>query len=328
MNAAAEIRPLEAAHTRRWVPSAAFLRAGKTTFTDSHFKKIESVTWALHREHQRWSPGATVSCSLRAFGIEAVGTGYAALPWSAARCALAEAWERVWACRTLSSPHIPALAERTSSNGFAAGLTDDAACIAAGNELKERAILLAAWTSMKGWRRYNSVSLYGKAAAIALKSRGWTLTWYAVDGGAVGQILAGLAVHSDFGAYFDTKYANTSRVPGRDCESRLALSMLRAAMAAPRHIDQIGDLPWDGGPDDHARFYGQPSRLAAFDFLEDPPGGPVGDQLGDGNAVATTLLCPAGDLPAVAVAYNPSWTEFGWGKKMIQGKNPWPHPLA
>ena len=317
----------------RWQPSLAWFRKGSTNVTLDGV--LVPLTW--HFEHV--SPGnlgfAFIQCHLEGAGTTTEGQGYALNATVAMRQAFAEAWERLWVIRAANG-HISGVGLVTSSNGFAAGATDDDAIAAARGELIERALLLAAWRSRSGWQpRKKVVGVAARLLAALLRGHGWSLSLFRLDGGQLGSVLAGLARHEQQGAVFDTVYLPDSMDDGRHM-AKLVRSLLRSTLftAPDHHTSQA--FPLGGKPEDHAFFYRQPSNAAAFAFLDGVIASSGKLTLPEPESLQINLLASAGLTPAVAVATHPTWPTLSWGQHSIdaqtgpnqEGGNPWPHPLA
>lgn len=327
-------REVSSTASAHWEPSLAFFRQGKAIVA------MDGTPIPLRWSHQRLHEGnlgfAFVTCDMDAGGVTTEGQGYALSATNAMRQAFAEAWERQWVWRAAGGV-VAGVGAVTSSNGFAAGATDEEARVAARGELVERALLLAAWHSRCGWQPRGLTSFAATLWARILKGHGWHLSLFQLDGGPLGSALAGLARHAQLGAVFDTVYLPNSTQRAH-CEAKLLRSLLRSTLFTPDAAKAPYALPLIGKPEDHALFYRQPAHMAAFAFLEDPRSALGRLTLPDPSPLALRckLIFAAGELPAVAAASHPTWAPLTWGQQSIgglggdgkEGSNPWPHPLA
>lgn len=301
-----------------WNPTLSLLRSGTASFEKA------PVHWRFTELTIPKIPMAFVECRLTFAGVEAVGLGDSVFFKKAAIKALAEAWERAWMRKLYEGGRV----EIKSSNGFAAGRTAQDAVMSARAECAERAIFLSAWEQQRGWQ---GVSCKGVAANLLLSflsQRAWKTSFYRIDGGSTGQVVAGLSVHPEFGAVFDTKFAGS--VADASCFKGLVRSLLRMAIVQERiGVDKTFTLAESAAPFDHMKFYRDPEHLKAFDFLRGIDATQSLDfDSGEKGRTNCEILCDVSELPAVAYAYNNQWPMLQWGTKAIRGKNNWPHPLA
>lgn len=299
------------------------------------------VKWKFTSYANVIMPFYIYSCELESMGKTVVGSGSDDSPESAARKAFAEAWERLWMLLYNDSGVLTVdLGESekipVSSNGFAAGATNEQAIQNSRNELIERAIFLRAWQSMEGWRPVRFKNLKNKVISFGLRLGGWNTHLFDIKSNA-GNVKACLLINPKRGAAFDV--ALFKKYEG--AESSLLRSVVRTTFAM-RHTSTIAELPLKGRPEDHAAFYSNPENLKAFDFLlrstnntkiKSCEDGSDGDkfksiELPELGSIQTEQIVPAGTFPAVARSQNDRWEPLTWGKLSIKGNNPWPHPLA
>ena len=318
--------------TARWAPQLAFFRKGQSFVTISG--RTMTVYWHFERIHLGHLGFAYVICHLHTAEMNTEGQGYALSAGAAMRQAFAEAWERLFVLLGAEGL-VDGIKRVTSSNGFAAGATDEDAKVAARGELIERAILLTAWRSRRGWHPVNITSFAASFLKTILRGQGWTLNLFRLDGSGLGSVLAGLARHEEKGAVFDTVYL-PRETHSAGAESKLLRSLLRSTLFASGSCNIQPSLPVVGKPEDHAYFYRQTANNVAFAFLNSLESSAEPINLANPDDVQTTLLNPAGPMPAVAVASHPSWPTLSWGLQSLasygcgteKGVNPWPHPLA
>lgn len=303
----------------RWAPSLTALRRGATTWGDEG----HAITWSFKQLTLPGVPLCYVECSIGGFGHETTGLGDGFTFKTAATRALAEAWERLWMLRESATTRP----EIDSSNGFAAGRTVAHAQAAARGELVERATLLEAWRTRRGWAVHRAQSLMTAIFRGWLETKGWSLALFALRATDGCLVVAGLARHPELGAAFDTKYAAAGDLDA--AERGLARSLARTVTVQALRAPPRGwSLPERAEPEDHQIFYRDPAHLEAFAFLSfDAARAPL-PAIPSDDAVEVVTLCDASVLPAVALARHPAWAAPVWGRASIEGENPWPHPLA
>jgi hypothetical protein len=300
-----------------WLADEAFFNRGSEVWISPDGISIP-VKWKFTRYKSLFMGFHAYSCELEALGLSALGLGSAESPLIAARKAFAESWERFWMLKESNDQN-----KIISSNGFAAGATNAQSMRNSRIELVERKIFLDAWKSMQGWRRSSFDKLKHKLLLLNLRARGWDTYLFEISSN-LGNLMACLAVHPNHGAAFDIALSGIS--------NDVDLSLLRAVSLSTYALKNqaFAELPNNGRPEDHARFYSQPIHLKAFDFLLKPSSESTFTDLeiSNSDSIITKQIVHAGNFPAVAKSYHPTWEPLSWGKVSIKGKNPWPHPLA
>jgi hypothetical protein len=208
-----------------------------------------------------------------------------------------------------------------SSNGFAAGSSDEHAILASRNELIERVVLLTAWRSKSGWSRNTKMSPRSRLLCFALKLKGWSVNLFDLKSN-IGTVKACLAIHKRYGAIFDTSFSDNEV----QSEKKVIDSVAKNTFFAKEL--NFFDLPHIGFPEDHLKFYSVVENIKAFDFLLHEPLSNATIEISKFDSLETHLIVPAGMFPAVALSINPRWPKLVWGKNSISGLNSWPHPLA
>jgi hypothetical protein len=285
-----------------------------------------TVKWTFERIKRSDIGFSFVICRMNALDLHVEGQGYALYSMMALRQAFAEAWERLWVWHAAAG-RTPGLEHVTSSNGFAAGQTDERAIASARGELIERAIFLEAWRTRRGWRPAALTTLSARLLSRVVAAHGWKVTTFRLVGKHLGTVIAGLARHTSGASIFDTVYAPDQR-SHKGSEAKLMRSLMRSAIFGSTSMPDGWTLPEVGVPEDHGHFYRDPANASAFDFLQDLRSMAGTITLAAPEAITTRLVFSAGNLPAVAVATHPTWPQLAWGKRSIQEGNPWPHPLA
>ena len=230
--------------------------------------------------------------------------------------AFAEAWERLWFLKQNKTEP-----ELSNTSGFAAGEDSKMAITNAKHELIERAVLMSAWQNQIGWRSVKFSSFKTKFTQFALFLKGWRLEIYDLDS-SEGIVKCLFAKHTHYGFIFDSCYV-VKKIPS---EQKLIYSILKNIFL-PR-LAPIENLSETAQPIEHARFYSDPKNLSVLDFLKSAKDSEFKFQLENPDLIQARLLHEAGTFPAVAFCQHPTWPKISWGRSSIQGKNPWPHPLA
>lgn len=273
------------------------------------------VSWVFKSYVSRFIPFKVFECSLSCNGELSFGFGVGNSDQDAAAKALAEAWERR-CCYDLAKVDKTV----SSTNGFAAGVTNTQAVELSRNELIERAVMIKAWQSCEGWELIKFDSFFNRLLKIAYRLTGWRIDLFNVHSN-IGKIKACLATHRGLGAVFDTSFAADKNKAEEKVFYGIMKNILLAASAA-----QV-EFPHVGAPDHHRIFYSNPTNLEAFKFLYDHASFSClnVDFL---DKISSHLIYEPGSLPAVAYSRNTCWEDLKWGKQSIGGRNKWPHPLA
>ena len=161
----------------------------------------------------------------------------------------------------------------------------------------------------------------------AMERSGWQIRLFELRSNA-GLVLCYFATHPKNGLAFDATSICQSedRASYAKAERDLLESVQRWIAIKPNQ-QPLSELAEKGTPIDHWRFYNDPSHNLAIDFLGEPQTSSV--TLPSADSVRTVVVTEATDhFPAVAVSYHPDWPSLRWGRRSIEGKNPWPHPLA
>lgn len=308
-----------------WGPPLSFFRGGNATISIPLTGKQEMIAWKFSQIQYWKSPLSFVSCTMNSLGIEAKGFGDSFLTKNSMIQAFAEAWERLW--MSFLTKNKPAgFPEVYSSNGLAAGKTGELALIHSRYELIERTLFLIAWRNQCGWAPYKIRGSLSKALNMFLENQGWQTQFYRICDNALGAILAGFAQHSKNGVVCDTVFVHHSP---KSAELKLLRSLMRGLL---RKLDisevRNFEMPERGKPEDHAIYYSRPENGEAFAFLNLPKCHTRIVEIPGDSGIISRLIVPASLFPAVAISYNPNWPELCWGRQCVQGKNPWPHPLA
>lgn len=312
-------------HEKIWRHSLSLFREGKAIISIPFIGKQETIAWKFNQIKYWKAPLSFVSCTMNGLGIEAKGFGDSFLTKNSMIQAFAEAWERLWMF-FLTKNKLDGFPEVYSSNGLAAGKTSELALIHSRYELIERALFLVAWSYQRGWSAYKIRGAFSKVLSTFLENRRWKTQFYQISNKALGTILVGFAQHCQEGVICDTVFVTQST---KSAEFKLLRSLMRGLL---RKLDwgevKNFEMPERGRPEDHAIYYSRPENIQAFAFLNSPKcqGGFV--ELPNNFETVSKLIVPVSSLPAVAISYNPNWPKLCWGKQCIQGKNPWPHPLA
>jgi len=272
-------------------------------------------------------PLSLVNCKMIGFGATSFGSGDNLFFRKSLVQSFAEAWERLWVMRVERGDFARQGLTASSSNGFAAGPTNESALSHAQGELIEREAMRKAWSTKNGWCSVESFpSVEEKLLSVWLKSKGWRISCYRIFDEPLGQVYAGFAFNENFGAVFDSIFQSGRQPRKLLRKGKLIRSLVKSSLLAGK-MKPISELPHNGQPSDHSAFYRDPKHLEAFRFLGSL--NQENNKLFDLEQIATTLLCSVTkNFPAVAYSINPRWQGLQWGKKSISGGNPWPHPLA
>jgi hypothetical protein len=280
------------------------------------------VSWSFTELRRSVPLGTTVACELRIGAERHFGYGDRLLRHQACLVSLAEAWERRW------FHAIGGSLDLASTNGFAAGPTDDEAIARSQDELLDRSLMLTAWRSMTGWTPWRPRSAASRILKSVLAARGWHVRLFTISEPDLGvSTLAAFAFHELYGLAFDS--VPVRRGMPRDCHVTKALVALsRVIEQQMRTKPPLGYcFPEVGGPEDHRFFYADGANArSVWEFLPTLKPGVV--TLEKAAPAESVILFPAGHLPAVAVTTNRAWPTLSWGRASVQGANPWPHPLA
>ncbi len=208
----------------------------------------------------------------------------------------------------------------TSTTGFASAKNINDAINYAKEELIERELLQVAWSTQSGWQPIFAKNFLNKVLIYILKSQGWGVSLFKIQSSCLKhQILCGIALNKKLGAVFDCSYGYSPLV-----EDKIINSLLRQIYFF--NSSNNVSLEEKGSPQDHKAFYSNPNNLCAFDFLNQSFE-KVKINLEFVNDIKMTTLIE-NNMPPVAIAINPNWKPFSWGKQSIYGINPYPHPLA
>lgn len=294
----------------------AFFRKRKAIFSDENGHEHE-ISWSFSVRKAKPLPLNLVQCSIKGFGYSSTGFGDGFLLKSAMIRSFAEAWEWLWAKRlSFEQPQN----RISSSNGFAAAETDDLAIRRSQEELKERALLLTAWSWKHGWKRISCEGVFNNLIKLWLEGKGYSVDLFKLGDGNDDVIVA-IAKHSKLGAVVDSAY----RFETRRSIYKVLRNLLRQALLRKR--SPLTDLPFDGSPSEHAQFYQNPNHLRAFQFLDDNPTENHSLDLPRGE-IRSSVVASSCDFPAVAMSSHDQWPQLKWGTSSIRGVNEWPHPLA
>lgn len=308
-----------------WKPSLRFLRSGQAEFSVGSTKK-ELIQWNFQSIDTDFPLFSCVRCEMTGFGLKEAGYGDGMLLKTATIKAFAEAWERLILSHSRKNGVLADL-RVSSSNGFAAGPTTEAATRNATNELLERHLFLDAWQSQQGWQPYLIKGALNSFLVHHLVRRRWDTRFFRITSGAGSTVLAGISQHKKFGTVFDSHLIENTR-PNMTSR-KLILSLVRASLLQEEcDIGDSFELPEAGKPQDHARYYRHPKSQPAFDFLTTQKDTTDSILLKNLQEIKTLSILPVTQFPAVSYAYNPHWAPLNWGKQSIHGVNPFPHPLA
>lgn len=306
-----------------WSPER--VRAKRASFLNPYAFEMTEARWRFSQVGSP-HPFVTVFCELDALGGRSTGCGDGWTPVEATTRALAEAWERL--VMDYAKTSLGQLGEKvTSSNGWAAGPTNEAARTSARHELIERRLFLEAWQSRSHFSKHKPTSPMARWLRGRLAAQGWDLGFHLVHDNLGGALLMAVLRHPRFGAATDIRYLS----PGSSWvseEERLSQSIYRALrFFTYEGPDPEWTLPERAKPIDHGKYYSSPEHCRALDFLRDlDDHRPI--DMGDAHLIETMVLFDAGQLPAVAQAWHPTWAPIRWGTSSIGGENPHPHPLA
>ena len=301
-----------------WIGNSTFLNLGQYCWTDSSAPRT-NISWKLTQLRTRYLPIFLYQCKIEGWGLQAFGFGAARSKLEAAQKSYAEAWERLW-INYLSHTDVN-FYDVKNSNGFAAGLSNQMAIDNSKSELIERSVVLEAWAEQSGWSILRPMSLKNRLINFGFKIQGWRHDLFKVSSNA-GPVLVSLLRNDEKGAIFDATFGGSLY----DCEVRLFLSALKNSYF--HKATWTEDIPFEGIPEDHRKYYSNPNHLAAFDFLNQKNSPSTEVILPHLDKVRTTVIVKAGPFPAVAYSSHPSWPSLSWGKNSTRGLNTWPHPIA
>lgn len=309
-----------------WRADFKFFRKELTPFYNPFSKKEENVEWHFSILPSKKIPLRFVRCDMKGMGVTSSGFGDSIFLKTSMVQAFAEAWERLW-MHFLCIHELPSLPAIKSSNGFAAGQTVEQALKNSKSELIERAMLLEGWQNKTGWQCATLTDWKARLMRIYVGARGWKTSFYKLEDGHLGSVLVGFGEHSDLGLVCDAVFIgfNNQKIG----ELKLMRSLLRCEIDDNRtNTSTEWIFPEIGNPADQHRFYRDPANKKAIDFL--PLEQTITDTLNMPkiDSITSKLIIGVTQFPPVAVSFNPSWPQLVWGRQSIQGKNPWPHPLA
>ena len=298
----------------QWNPSYAFLSNGIAQTSVNG--KSEEIRWRF----TSYGPGTKLPirllrCHLEGFGTSAVGIGDS---WSfkgAAMKSLAEAWERL--CM-----HVYKRDESDSDAWYASGRTVGEAMAKARNDLVERKLLIESWQHQQGWFPYSLEDFVATEMVSSLDRRGWSVNVHALKSQDHEIVLAGRAIHRQYGTAFNTQYLSSTQD-----EVKLLRTLIRRIASAEIYERQDDwELPDEGRPEDHAIFYQYPANARAFYFVDNCVKTPI--SLPNKQEISVEMICDRGEMPPVARARHQDWGSLSWGRQSIRERNLWPHPLA
>lgn len=296
---------------------------------------LDDISWNFEQTELKHSPITIVSCKMTHYEkglktLESEGTSVALSAKKAFHLAFCEAWERLVFYHFLQTPLSPAYAKK-SSNGYAAGSDPGMALRLARSELIERFLLLTSWHEQKAWRPYRLRSYRTRLLQAVLTQKPWMIEWYDVEGGELGKLIIGLAIHQSIGAII----CECTLYLSHESEQKILLGLLAKIAQFPletfHESYRLEHIPDTVDPYYHHLFYLQGQNRRAFDWITSAPSWSQSELIimsEQGHRIQTQTLCRPKNLPAVAVAYHPQWEELSWGRSSIKGKNKWPHPLA
>jgi len=312
---------------RVWKPDLLFFRCGEFHFHSPLIRKAEPIQWKFKQIKKTAYPITVTQCEFDGFGIKMSGFGDGVFLKNSLIQSFAEGWERLW-MRYLTQSGNTLFSGLENSNGYAAGRTSKEALGCSRGELIERALFLEAWTTRRGWRPYQPRSIRSKILRAIIKAQGWRARFFLFSDKNLGFVLGGLVQHKQLGAVFDAVYISdislTSFFELKLLRSLIRCSPIKTLVAS----DLDWSLPQDGIPQDHAKYYADPGKTQAFEFLDNPKSAEGISNLPSPSEIISKIIVPASEFPAVAVSFHPEWPKLQWGKQSIRGDNPWPHPLA
>lgn len=271
-----------------------------------------TIEWKLTHIRSKLMPFVFLKCEMTGFETSSAGYGVSFEPQLAATKAFCEAWERL--CVRKFCPGV-------SSDGFAAGLNCVDAAKRSREEKIERAVMLTAWREQSGWEQLSVSGLKTKWLGYIFRLKGWKTHFYRLRSN-VGTVHACVLTHSQKGAIFDCTFSASED----EWEEKLFLSTLRTVFLPDE--ESLSSLENEAQPSAHRRFYRNPTHLEAFEFLKNKNEPLSNIVLPQPERLETTVIVTESNFPAVCRATHPTWPTLTWGKQSIQGKNPWPHPLA
>ncbi len=291
----------------KWDPSLEFFL--KCSYQD--------ITWQLKSFSESTFPLNFIECKMQR--LEQISLGYAVESSQdlAVKKSFAEAWERLCFSNIYSENNL----EFRNTSGFAAGDSLAMASKNAKEELIERAVFLTAWQSQSGWRKVNFSKLKTRYLKFALSLKGWKLDLYDLKS-SEGIVKCLVARHKDRGLVFDSAFCENSF----STELKLLNSVLKNIFLPS--VNPINKLTENSRPIDHAKFYASPEHLKSLDFLSLDLNAGVVFKLENPELLETNVIYDEEDFPTVVACSHPTWPKISWGTNSIQGKNPWPHPLA
>ncbi len=301
-----------------WTGDLNFLNSGKHDWIGT-LKDKSQISWRFSKYSDRLFPFPFYECRMTGWGMESFGFGVSRNETQAVQKSFGEAWERLWLNKLASEDVVRD--QIKTSNGFAAGRTDQMALINSKNELIERAVMMKAWSEKTGWVRTKPRSVGNRFLVWGLRLKGWQTSLFDIKSN-LGQVKACLIQHSRLGSIFDTSFVSDETT----VEEKLLLSVIKNSYF--QNPKDNFDLPENGGPDDHRDFYSVPKNNDAFVFLKGHGVCEATVKFSNEDRIKSKLVVCAGDFPAVAYSSNASWPAFCWGRHSIGGTNPWPHPLA
>jgi len=288
--------------------------------SNSSFLSDSCIKWNFQRIKSFKLPFYFYKCEMSGWENHANGFGYDRNELLAIVKSFNEAWERICLQSVVRSPDFGKQIV-DSSNGFAAGSTNQMAIENSLQELIERAAVVLSWQEMKSWEKTKCIASFYRLSSFCMYLLGWRLHLFDISTN-LGLVKAILGIHNEFGAVFDSSFADKAKA----VEDNLIMSICRQIDSRKKSLRH--EFPFFGIPSDHSFFYSNPNNLTAFDHLLHPKENPQSFFLEHENSIQTQLLVPVSDFPAVAMSFNEKWPRLKWGMQSIKGINPWPHPIA
>lgn len=310
----------------RWQLDPDLIRRGGADIASPFDGRGAEVRWVVNRVPCGALPASVVECRMSALGHVVNGLGDALFFRDSLTQCFAEAWERLWLQEWTRRRATDGAS--SSSNGWASGATAEDAAQSARSELIERAVFLRAWDLRAGWMEVPVRGLLNQVRAASLERLGWRVSLFRLTEVRLGEVYCGLGTRDQGGIVFDACHRRPS-LSEAAAQAKVLRSLLRSGVlfdSMPAGDDGLADR---GGPQSHKDYYRNPSRAAAFDFLSAWPQPDTTISLSKYDGIETQNVVSLSGYPFVARATNPCWPELRWGREsLVEGGNPWPHPLA
>lgn len=277
-------------------------------------------TWTHHTIDVGKYPISLIRCTIESSIGTSTGYGESFFPKKAIDKSLSEAWERQHLIYIKNN--LPDLRDKTGgySNGFAAGKNINESRLRAKFELIERYVFIQAWKNMSGWYAHFLLSSRAKVISKLLAVNNWHCRFFELRANKY-VIIAGLAVHKEYGAVFDS----TLNLNIKLAEIKIILSLIKG-ISIREKSNEVGALISDD-PNSHGKFYGDPKNLVAFNFLNNATTNSISYDIDEDDFKYIDFkLSPK--MPFVSVAWNEKWPPIQWGDNSISGNNQWPHPQS